>query len=43
MTNRAAVFFEQGKLDECIADCDTAVEKGHEVHADFKVRRLSRQ
>ena len=21
---------------ECIADCDTAVEKGREVHADYK-------
>jgi stress-induced-phosphoprotein 1 len=45
LTNRAAVFFEQGKLGECIADCDSAVEKGHEVHADFKMiaRALQRK
>jgi len=38
LTNRAAVFFEQGKLDECITDCDSAVTKAYEVHADFKAR-----
>jgi stress-induced-phosphoprotein 1 len=43
LTNRAAVFFEQGKLDECIVDCDSAVTKGYEVHADFKVRHCGRK
>lgn len=42
MTNRAAVFFEQGKLDDCIVDCDSAVTKGYEVHADFKARIVAR-
>eukprot|EP00271_Cylindrocystis_brebissonii_P015448 TRINITY_DN38347_c0_g1_i1.p1 TRINITY_DN38347_c0_g1~~TRINITY_DN38347_c0_g1_i1.p1 ORF type:complete len:586 (+),score=186.26 TRINITY_DN38347_c0_g1_i1:283-2040(+) len=37
ITNRAAVYFEMGKHDECIADCDRAVERGHEVHADYKM------
>jgi stress-induced-phosphoprotein 1 len=40
MTNRAAVYLEMGKFPECIADCDAAVEKGREMRADYKVRRL---
>ncbi|GIL86810.1 hypothetical protein Vretimale_15617 [Volvox reticuliferus] len=45
LTNRAAVFFEQCKYDECIADCDAAVEKGREQRADFKLigKALSRK
>ncbi|CAI5510603.1 unnamed protein product [Closterium sp. Naga37s-1] len=45
LTNRAAVFLEMGKYAECIADCDRAVERGREVHADFKVvaRALTRK
>jgi hypothetical protein len=39
MTNRAAVYLEMGKFQECIADCDAAVEKGRELRADYKVRR----
>ncbi|KXZ56970.1 hypothetical protein GPECTOR_1g876 [Gonium pectorale] len=45
LTNRAAVYFEQAKYEECIADCDAAVERGRELRADFKViaRALSRK
>ncbi|GLC51021.1 hypothetical protein PLESTB_000457400 [Pleodorina starrii] len=45
LTNRAAVYFEQGKYEECIADCDAAVEKGRELRTDFKLigRALSRK
>lgn len=43
-SNLAAVFFEMGKLDECIAECHTAVELGRRHRADFKLigRALSR-
>jgi tetratricopeptide (TPR) repeat protein len=34
---RAAVYFEMGKYDDCIADCDTAVDKARELRADYKV------
>jgi hypothetical protein len=30
---RAAVHFEMGQLEECIADCDAAVERGREARA----------
>ncbi|GIL51593.1 hypothetical protein Vafri_7436 [Volvox africanus] len=45
LTNRAAVFFEQGNYEKCIADCDAAVEKGRELRADFKLigKALSRK
>jgi len=45
ITNRAAVYLEMGKYDECIKDCDTAVERGRELHADFKMvaRALTRK
>ncbi|GJP46588.1 hypothetical protein CLOM_g5862 [Closterium sp. NIES-68] len=45
LTNRAAVYLEMGKYEECIADCDRAVERGREVHADFKLvaRALTRK
>ena len=35
--NRAAVHFEKGSFDECIADCDKAVERGRELRADYKL------
>lgn len=43
-SNIAAVFFEMGKYDECIAECHTAVEVGRRQRADFKLigRALSR-
>jgi stress-induced-phosphoprotein 1 len=31
------VLFETGRYDECIAVCETAVERGREVRADFKL------
>ena len=34
---RAAVHFENGSFDECIADCDKAVERGRELRADYKL------
>ncbi len=35
--NRSAVYFETKQFDECIADCDQAVDKGRETRADFKI------
>lgn len=35
--NRAAVYFEQGQYDECIKECEEAVEIGREHRADFKL------
>ncbi|WOL00082.1 hsp70-Hsp90 organizing protein [Canna indica] len=45
ITNRAAVYLEMGKYEECIKDCDKAVECGRELHADFKMiaRALTRK
>ncbi|KAL6911899.1 hypothetical protein ACP4OV_000704 [Aristida adscensionis] len=45
LTNRAAVYIEMGKYDECIKDCDQAVERGRELRADFKMisRALTRK
>lgn len=35
--NRAAVYFEQGNYDQCIKECEEAVEIGREHRADFKL------
>ncbi|CAM0945041.1 unnamed protein product [Alopecurus aequalis] len=45
LTNRAAVYIEMGKYDECIKDCDKAVERGRELRADYKMvaRALTRK
>jgi stress-induced-phosphoprotein 1 len=45
ITNRAAVYLEMGKYEECIVDCDQAVEKGRMLHADYKMvaRALTRK
>jgi tetratricopeptide (TPR) repeat protein len=45
LINRAAVYIEMGKYDECIKDCDKAVERGRELRADFKMisRALTRK
>ncbi|KAJ7003888.1 hsp70-Hsp90 organizing protein 3-like [Populus alba x Populus x berolinensis] len=45
LTNRAAVYLETGKYDECIKDCDKAVERGRELRSDFKMiaRALTRK
>ncbi|KAI6654282.1 Stress-induced-phosphoprotein 1-like [Oopsacas minuta] len=37
LCNKAAVFLEQEKIDECIALCNEAIEKGRDVRVDFKV------
>ncbi|CAL1530387.1 unnamed protein product [Lymnaea stagnalis] len=44
LTNKGAVFYEQGKLDECIKTCEEAVDKGREHRADYKLiaKALSR-
>ncbi|CAG5133559.1 unnamed protein product [Candidula unifasciata] len=36
LTNKAAVYYEQGNLDECIKTCEQAVDIGRENRADFQ-------
>ncbi|KAK1419066.1 hypothetical protein QVD17_28223 [Tagetes erecta] len=45
LTNRAAVYLEMGKYDECIKDCENAVERGRELRSDYKMvaRALTRK
>ncbi|XP_044477178.1 hsp70-Hsp90 organizing protein 3-like [Mangifera indica] len=45
LTNRAAVYLEMGQHEECIKDCDKAVERGRELRSDFKMiaRALTRK
>ncbi|KAE8725335.1 Hsp70-Hsp90 organizing protein 1 [Hibiscus syriacus] len=45
ITNRAAVYLEMAKYEDCIKDCDKAVERGRELRADYKViaRALTRK
>ncbi|CAI0476852.1 unnamed protein product [Linum tenue] len=45
ITNRAAVYLEMGKYEECIKDCDKAVERGRELRSDYKMvaRALTRK
>lgn len=45
LTNRAAVYLEMGKYEDCIKDCDKAVERGRELHSDYKMvaRALTRK
>jgi len=42
--NRAAVYFEQGKFEDCIKQCNEAVEIGRKNKADYKLiaKSLSR-
>jgi len=35
--NRAATQLEMGQYEECIKDCDKAVERGRELRSDFKM------
>ncbi|CAB3396621.1 unnamed protein product [Caenorhabditis bovis] len=35
--NKAAAYFEEKKFDECIAQCEKAVEVGRETRADYKL------
>jgi len=37
LTNKAAAHFEMGKLDECIADCEKAIDEGRKQRADYKL------
>ncbi|XP_067680226.1 stress-induced-phosphoprotein 1-like [Haliotis asinina] len=37
LTNRAAVYFEQAKYDECIEECKAAIDLGREHRADYKL------
>ncbi|XP_058104591.1 hsp70-Hsp90 organizing protein 3-like [Magnolia sinica] len=37
ITNRAAVYMEMGKYEDCIKDCDKAVDRGRELRSDFKM------
>lgn len=45
LTNRAAVYLEMQKYEECIKDCDKAVERGRELRSDYKMvaRALTRK
>ncbi|KAL2348132.1 hypothetical protein Fmac_002132 [Flemingia macrophylla] len=45
LTNRAAVYLEMAKYEECIKDCDKAVERGRELRSDYKMiaRALTRK
>lgn len=45
LTNRAAVYLEMGKYEDCIKDCDKAVERGRELRSDYKMvaRALTRK
>lgn len=35
--NKAAVFIEQGRFDDCLAVCDVALAKGQELRTDSKI------
>eukprot|EP00216_Chloropicon_sp_CCMP2111_P002259 CAMPEP_0198243450 /NCGR_PEP_ID=MMETSP1446-20131203/27808_1 /TAXON_ID=1461542 ORGANISM="Unidentified sp, Strain CCMP2111" /NCGR_SAMPLE_ID=MMETSP1446 /ASSEMBLY_ACC=CAM_ASM_001112 /LENGTH=588 /DNA_ID=CAMNT_0043927267 /DNA_START=39 /DNA_END=1805 /DNA_ORIENTATION=+ len=37
MTNRAAVYFEMGRFEDCVKDCDEAVDNALRVRADYKM------
>jgi len=37
LTNKAAVYFEEGAFDKCIEICEKAVEIGREHHSDYKL------
>lgn len=37
LTNIAAVYFEQKKYEECIQECEKAIDIGRENRADFKI------
>lgn len=37
LTNKGAVYYEQGELDKCIKTCEEAVEIGRENRVDFKL------
>lgn len=37
LNNKAAVYLEKGDLDECIKQCQKAIDVGRENRADFKL------
>jgi len=37
LTNKAAVYFEMGNFDDCIKNCEEAIEVGREYRADYKL------
>ena len=37
LNNRAAANLEKGDLDACIADCESAIEKGRSIRADYTI------
>ncbi|KAF8032860.1 hypothetical protein BT93_D1673 [Corymbia citriodora subsp. variegata] len=45
LTNRAAVYLEMGRYEDCMKDCDKAVERGRELRSDYKMiaRALTRK
>ncbi|KAL8552672.1 hypothetical protein ACS0TY_001387 [Phlomoides rotata] len=45
LTNRAAVYLDMGKYEDCIKDCEKAVERGRELRSDYKTiaRALTRK
>ncbi|KAG5028267.1 hypothetical protein JHK87_011781 [Glycine soja] len=45
LTNRAAVYLEMGKFEDCIKDCEKAIERGRELRSDYKMiaRALTRK
>lgn len=36
LNNRAASYLELGKYNQCIEDCNKAIELGRQIKADFK-------
>lgn len=37
LSNKAAVYFEMGDFDECIKQCNSAIDVGRDNRADFKL------
>merc|ERR1719324_1484189 len=37
LSNRAAVYLEMGRFSDCAEDCDSAVQVGRELRADYKL------
>jgi len=37
LSNRAAVYLEMGRFSDCAEDCDSAVARGRELRADYKL------